>query len=174
VKHSNSQSTVPAASQRNDQAAMPPSKAKGAGTGPVAGRSKKAEGVSSLNSRTAAKAVRSALSKQVKTLSRSVARAAKKTLKGKPASKSAPKSNASSKQDSVLALLRRPQGVTIDALAKATGWQRHSIRGFLAGTVRKKLKLPLLSEKINGVRTYRLKAGKAGKAAAKTGKSRPV
>ena len=171
MKHSNSQLTVPAASQRNEQAAMPPSNAKGTGTSPVAGRSKKSEEVSKPNSRAVAKAARSTLSKQVRTLSRSVALAAKKTLKRKPGSKSAPKSNVSSKQDSVLALLRRPVGVTIDALAKATGWQRHSIRGFLAGTVRKKLKLPLISEKIDGVRTYRLKSGKA---AAKTGKSRPV
>jgi hypothetical protein len=46
---------------------------------------------------------------------------------------------------------------------KETQWQEHSVRGFLAGTVRKKLKLPLLSEKIDGVRTYRIGPGKAAK-----------
>jgi len=48
-------------------------------------------------------------------------------------------------------------------LVKETGWQKHSVRGFLAGTVRKKLKLPLLSEKIDGVRNYRIGMTKAAK-----------
>jgi Protein of unknown function (DUF3489) len=51
----------------------------------------------------------------------------------------------------------------LDALVKETEWQKHSVRGFLAGTVRKKLKLPLLSEKIDGVRTYRIGKAKAAK-----------
>src|SRR5712671_6332073 len=68
-----------------------------------------------------------------------------------------------SKQDKIVALLQRPKGATLDALVKETQWQKHSVRGFLAGTVRKKLKLPLLSEKIDGVRTYRIGTGKAAK-----------
>jgi hypothetical protein len=68
-----------------------------------------------------------------------------------------------SKQDRIVALLQRPKGATLDALVKETQWQKHSVRGFLAGTVRKKLKLPLLSEKIDGVRTYRIGARKAAK-----------
>jgi dihydroxyacetone kinase-like predicted kinase len=68
-----------------------------------------------------------------------------------------------SKQDKILTLLQRPKGTTLDALVKETQWQEHSVRGFLAGTVRKKLKLPLLSEKIDGVRTYRIGTGKAAK-----------
>ena len=68
-----------------------------------------------------------------------------------------------SKQDRIVALLQRPEGATLDALVKETEWQKHSLRGFLAGTVRKKLKLPLLSEKIDGVRNYRIGTAKAAK-----------
>jgi hypothetical protein len=72
-----------------------------------------------------------------------------------------------SKQDQIVALLQQPGGATLDALCKASGWQKHSVRGFLAGTVRKKLKLPLLSEKIEGSRTYRIGTTRAVKAARK-------
>jgi len=68
-----------------------------------------------------------------------------------------------SKQDRIVALLQRPEGATLDALVKETEWQKHSVRGFLAGTVRKKLKLPLLSERIDGVRNYRIGTAKAAK-----------
>jgi hypothetical protein len=81
----------------------------------------------------------------------------KKTAR--PAGQPSRKNRSTSKQDRVLALLRRPDGATLDVLIKVTGWQQHSIRGFLAGTVRKKLKLPLHSEKVRGVRVYRLAAG---------------
>ena len=76
---------------------------------------------------------------------------------------SANRANPDSKQDKIVTLLQRPNGATLDALVKETQWQKHSVRGFLAGTVRKKLKLPLLSEKIDGVRTYRIGTGKAAK-----------
>jgi hypothetical protein len=69
-----------------------------------------------------------------------------------------------SKQDKIVALLQRREGATLDALVKETQWQKHSVRGFLAGTVRKKLKLSLLSEKIDGVRTYRIGTAKTAKA----------
>jgi hypothetical protein len=68
-----------------------------------------------------------------------------------------------SKQDRVVALLQRPEGATLEALVRETQWQKHSLRGFLAGTVRKKMKLPLLSEKIGGVRSYRIIPVKAAK-----------
>jgi hypothetical protein len=65
--------------------------------------------------------------------------------------------HADSKQARVLALLRSTDGCTIEAIVKATGWQPHSVRGFLAGVVRKKLKLDLDSELVDEVRRYRIK-----------------
>ena len=89
---------------------------------------------------------------------------AKKTAVSANATKaSANRANPDSKQDKIVALLQRPKGATLDDLVEETQWQKHSVRGFLAGTVRKKLKLPLLSEKIDGVRTYRIGTGKAAK-----------
>ena len=68
-----------------------------------------------------------------------------------------------SKRDKIVALLQRPEGANLDVLVKETGWQKHSVRGFRAGTVRKKLKLPLLSAKIDGVKNYRIGAAKVAK-----------
>jgi hypothetical protein len=73
-----------------------------------------------------------------------------------------PKSNkaSTSKSDQVLLLLRRKGGASIADLQKQTGWQSHSVRGFLSGTVKKKLGLGLLSERTEkGERRYAI--GKA-------------
>ena len=63
-----------------------------------------------------------------------------------------------SKQDAVIAMLRRPEGATVDEVASATGWQRHTVRGVFSGTLRKKLGLTLASAKEERGRVYRIGA----------------
>jgi hypothetical protein len=58
-------------------------------------------------------------------------------------------------------MLRKPAGATIAAIMAVTGWQQHSVRGFLAGVVRKNLGLNLLSDQTDKGRIYRIKDGKA-------------
>jgi hypothetical protein len=122
----------------------------------------------SISSAAAAKTVAKAA--QSKTSAKARIRPGKASAKAAPAKRTIKRRQTDgSKQDRVIALLRRQEGATLAALVKATGWKQHSIRGFLAGTVRKKLKLQLVSEKVDGVRTYRIGTGKTAKKAKAAG-----
>jgi hypothetical protein len=86
----------------------------------------------------------------------------KKANPPKKAAKGAKKAGAAregSKAAKILDLLKRPDGVTLKGLMKATDWQAHSVRGFLSGTIRKKLGLNVVSSKADdGERNYSIKA----------------
>jgi hypothetical protein len=84
------------------------------------------------------------------------------------------KNDAGSKQARVIEMLQSPTGMTIAAMMKETGWQQHSVRGFLAGVVRKKLKLKLNSKKIDGSRVYRVDGADGAKPSARRPKRRPA
>jgi hypothetical protein len=79
----------------------------------------------------------------------------------------ASKTEARSKQARVIAMLQSPTGTTIAAIMKATGWQKHSVRGFLAGVVRKRLRLKLTSKRVNGNRIYRIASEDSTKVSAR-------
>jgi len=65
-------------------------------------------------------------------------------------------SRSDTKQSRAIAMLRLTKGASIAALMDVTGWQQHSVRGFLAGVVRKRLGLELASSKVDGARIYRI------------------
>jgi hypothetical protein len=98
-------------------------------------------------------------------------RSAARTTKSKRPSRSAHLPlNTSMRRDTkrarILAMLRTPAGATIAAIMTATEWQQHSVRGFLAGVVRKKLGLNMVSEQTDKGRVYRIKDSKATSGAA--------
>jgi len=87
------------------------------------------------------------------------AKKAKATKKAPKGAKTATATRDGSKAAKVLDLLRRPEGATLAELIKGTGWQAHSVRGFLSGMVGKKLGLTVASVKSeDGERTYSVKA----------------
>jgi hypothetical protein len=103
-----------------------------------------------------------------KAATRSTARRTAKPVSRKrtaPAS-SRPAARPDTKHARVIAMLRKPAGATIAAIMAVTDWQHHSVRGFLAGVVRKKLELNLVSDQTDKGRVYRIKEGRASPAAA--------
>jgi hypothetical protein len=74
----------------------------------------------------------------------------------RPRAASQPTARHESKKAHIIAMLRAPGGVTIEAMARAAKWQPHSVRGFLAGVVRKKLGLTLVSADAENGRLYRI------------------
>src|SRR6202051_3273290 len=78
---------------------------------------------------------------------------------------SKPATGAHTKHACIIAMLRTSAGATIAAIMIATDWQQHSVRGFLAGVVHKKLGLNLVSEQTDKGRVYRIKDGKASSTA---------
>ena len=87
------------------------------------------------------------------------AKKASPTKKAPKATKKAGEAREGSKAATVLDLLKRPDGTTLAELMKATGWQAHSVRGFLSGTVSKKLGFAVASANAeSGERSYSVKA----------------
>ena len=97
---------------------------------------------------------------------KAVTRSSRKTSKPRSAPAS-PKSAArpATKHARIVSMLRSSTGATIASIMTATDWQQHSVRGFLAGVVRKKLGLNLVSEQTDKGRVYRIKDGNAPPAA---------
>src|SRR6059058_4060665 len=108
------------------------------------------------------------MTKPKSTTTRSASRKSSKSRSRKrpaPAS-SKPAARPATKHARIIAMLRTPAGATIAAIMTATDWQQHSVRGFLAGVVRKTLGLNLVSELSDKGRVYRIKDGKPSSAAA--------
>ena len=81
--------------------------------------------------------------------------------------------NSKSKQSRVVSMLQSANGTSIVEIMKATGWQKHSVRGFLTAVVRKRLKLKLMSAKLDGDRVYRIAgAASAAKSRRRSSKTR--
>ena len=81
---------------------------------------------------------------------------APKKVAKKPVKKAEAKPQRSTKQDRLIAMLRRPEGATVEQIAKALNWQHHTVRGAIAGALKKKLGLKVASTKEEAGRVYRI------------------
>ena len=98
--------------------------------------------------------------KAIKPARKTTRKAAKKTMDAVASGDGetpAPRTRENSKQAQVIAMLKRPEGATIQQVCAATGWQAHTVRGTFAGAFKKKLGLTVTSDKAEGgVRVYRI------------------
>jgi len=83
-------------------------------------------------------------------------RAAKPAPAERPAAAKPKGAREGTKQAALIAMLRRPEGATVEQMVEATGWQRHTVRGAISGALKKKLGLTVTSEKTEGARIYRI------------------
>ena len=118
------------------------------------------------------KSVKSKSTKKRPVVSSAAASAAAKPEESSTAEVKGEKGGPGSKQSSVIAMLQSPSGATVAAIMKATGWQQHSVRGFLAGVVRKRLKLKLSSKRVDGQRIYRTTGAGGGGSGSRQSKRR--
>ncbi len=88
---------------------------------------------------------------------KSAEKASAPDLTDAPAITKTPRARENSKQAQMIEMLKRPDGATLNQLVEATGWQSHTVRGAMAGSLKKKLGLTIISEKATGQdRTYRI------------------
>jgi hypothetical protein len=114
----------------------------------------------SAKSNASSRRTRSSAAATAKKARRSVASKAEQVAASKTMVKADdPKLECVTKQERMLTLLGQAGGAGIEEMMQATDWQQHSVRGFLAGTVKKKLGFSLTSSKLDdGVRRYRIEA----------------
>lgn len=81
---------------------------------------------------------------------------------GKPGKADKPVTRTGTKQATIIEMLQRPSGTTIEEMAEATGWQRHTVRGAMSNALKKRLGLTITSSKDEGsARRYRIVDGSA-------------
>jgi hypothetical protein len=81
----------------------------------------------------------------------------KASARNKASRRARPASRENTKTAKVIALLQQPEGATLQAIMRATGWQPHSVRGFISGQLKKKLSLKVRSSQSDGERVYSIK-----------------
>lgn len=77
-------------------------------------------------------------------------------MQSKPKAEKTPRHAKATKQAQFIGLLKKPSGVNLPDLMKATGWQAHSVRGYISGTLKKRLGLNVISYTADGLRHYRI------------------